>query len=342
MNRRAAVCVAAVALLATACASSSRNEPTAQPSDASSGGGPGALPTLAPDAKLTWKPAGAMPTPRTEVAVASLAGLLYVAGGFTADGKASAVVEAFHPGRNEWTSVPSLPTPLHHAGMAASGGVLYVIGGFTEDGKATDAVWKMPPGGQVWEPAAKLPTARGAFGVAVVEGRIHAVGGATAFNGGKDTGDHAIYDVSSAAWSKAASLPDPRDHLAAAAVGPSLVVLGGRKLTADRNSARVDIYDDDARRWRRGTDMPTARSGLGASEWQGRVFAAGGEDASKTYAQVEWLEVGTGRWHTAPALPAARHGLGVIGFDFGPLVIVGGGPRPGLSVTGQTDLLVAG
>lgn len=305
-------------------------------------GGTPVPPSLAPDAKLAWRAGAPMPTPRTEVTATVLAGLVFVAGGFLADGSVSDAVEALHPGRNEWSKVTPLPKPLHHTAIAATGGRLYVIGGYTADGKASKEVFSMPPGGTQWVPVASLPSARGALAAAVVEGRIHAVGGASSFRPGvqpKLSGEHVFYDVTDGVWKRAASLPEPRDHLGAAGVGQRLVVAGGRKLSLETNSARVDVYDIDAQRWRRGKDMPTARGGLAGAAWEGRGFFVGGEQPSGTFAQVEYYDPGTDNWFSGPSLPTPRHGLGVAGFEFGELVVIGGGPKPGLTVSGATEIL---
>jgi N-acetylneuraminic acid mutarotase len=334
--------VLTIAVLAAACGDNDQKggQVSAGPTPVPGAGTPLA-PSLAPDVKLIWKAGLPMPTPRSEIAATELANELWVAGGFTADGKPSAKVEAYHPGRNEWREAPSLPHPVHHAAMAATGGLLYVIGGFLADGKATDEVWKMPPGGSQWTKADKLPIARGALAAAVVEGQIHAVGGATCFGcqGAKLSPEHDVFIVTDAAWKRLSPLPDARDHLAAAGLGSQLIVAGGRKLSLETNTNRMDIYDTDLQKWRRGDPMATARGGIAAAAWSGRVFVVGGEQPKGTFPNVEYYDPRNRTWTAGPNLPTARHGLAAVGFDSGSLVVVGGGPRPGLSVTGATELL---
>jgi hypothetical protein len=66
---------------------------------------------------------------RQEVGVAALDGLVYVIGGITADRRASAAVERFHPSTGRWERVADLPRSLHHVGAASLTGRLYSIGG---------------------------------------------------------------------------------------------------------------------------------------------------------------------------------------------------------------------
>jgi hypothetical protein len=68
------------------------------------------------------------------------------------------------------------------------------------------------------------------------------------------------------------------------------------------------------------------------------VVVVGGEEPGGTIAEVEVFDQGTGSWTDLPPLPAPRHGLGAAFVD-ATLVVVGGGPTPGLSVSGTTQLL---
>ena len=73
-----------------------------------------------------------MPTPRAEVAVAELDGLLYVVGGFDQVGAPTATVEVYDPATDTRMAAAPLPRPRHHAAAAGLGGRLYVIGGFEQ------------------------------------------------------------------------------------------------------------------------------------------------------------------------------------------------------------------
>jgi N-acetylneuraminic acid mutarotase len=283
---------------------------------------------------------------RTEVAAASLAGKIYVAGGLTADRKASRVVEVYDPDSNSWSSSVSLPVALHHLGLVSVGSRLYVIGGYLDDGLASRHVWTWTVGDDRWQAEPDMPTARGALAVAAHEHddgpRLHAVGGATRFGpGAKLTGAHEVYDPTRRRWTKQPDLPDARDHLAAAAIGWKIYVIGGRELSVQRNQARVDVFDAKFKTWRRAPDMPTARGGLAAAAAGGRLYVFGGEQRSGTFAQAQMFDARRGRWSELEPLPTARHGLGaaVLGDR---IYIVGGGPAPGLSVSGTNEILRIG
>jgi hypothetical protein len=64
----------------------------------------------------------------------------------------------------------------------------------------------------------------------------------------------------------------------------------------------------------------------------------GGEEPGGTIASVFAYDPGARRWQRLPDLPTPRHGLAVVGI--GPRVyVIGGGPRPGLFVSGANESL---
>ena len=334
--RRAAVALLVVAL--SSC-TSERGSDTAEE------------PTPTVDDRYRWGTAETMPTARTEVAVASLDTEIFVAGGFTADGDATDVVEVFDAAEGTWDQAPRLPEPLHHTGLVTHEGSLYLVGGYRADGRPSARVWSLvpfvtPPGGRPqageWRREPDLPTARGALAVAVVDGRIHAVGGASSFGGrSRLAAAHEAFDPARRTWERLDDLPDARDHLAAAGADGKLYVVGGRKLSLESNSSRVDVFDASSQRWSRGPDMPTARGGLAAAAVGGRIFVFGGEQPQGTFGAAEIYDAETKTWSRAPDMPVPRHGLGATVLAES-VYLVGGGPEPGLSVSGANEVLEIG
>ncbi len=86
--------------------------------------------TATPDAHASGA-AAELPEPRTEVGGTAWRGLVAVAGGFTADGGASARFDLYDPQANRWVPGPPLPVALHHLAMATLGDRVYVAGGYT-------------------------------------------------------------------------------------------------------------------------------------------------------------------------------------------------------------------
>ena len=98
---------------------------------------------------LEWKRGAPLPVPRSEVAAATLGGELVVVGGFLADGRSSARVDAYSPVRDRWRRLPSLPVAVNHAMAASDGKRLYVVGGYGAPTRAyvlSGRRWRRLPG----------------------------------------------------------------------------------------------------------------------------------------------------------------------------------------------------
>jgi len=84
--------------------------------------------------------------------------------------------------------------------------------------------------------------------------------------------------------------------------------------------------------------VPPRGWGRGAAAVGGDIVSVGSEAPEGTSAAVYALDVATGTWRSLPDLPTPRHGLGVVAFGRRVLAI-GGGPQPGLTVTGANESL---
>jgi N-acetylneuraminic acid mutarotase len=318
-----------------------------------SGNGASPSATSAPQSGYTWQSSSGLPTPRTEVAVASIETQVFVVGGFTADGRASGAVEMFDASEGEWTegAFPPLPDPLHHTAVVATSGQLYVFGGYRSDGSPSSRVWALTPhrvpvggtpGPGAWERRPDMPTARGAHAAVLVDGVVHVIGGASRFGGQTSlVRAHEAYDLKRRAWTMLPELPDPRDHVAAASIGDELFVAGGRELSAARNTGRLDVFDTKTKTWTRGPDMPTPRGGIAAATLDGRLFVFGGEEPAGTFDETEIYEPRARVWRTGPPMPTARHGLGAATTGDDSIAVVAGGPEPGLTVSDVIEFLAS-
>jgi Kelch motif len=84
--------------------------------------------------------------------------------------------------------------------------------------------------------------------------------------------------------------------------------------------------------------LPEARGGTGAAVVSGRLVSVGGEEPAGTIASVFAYSPAARRWRRLPDLPTPRHGLGVVAHG-GRVYVVGGGPEPGLTVSGAVESL---
>jgi N-acetylneuraminic acid mutarotase len=279
----------------------------------------------------TWTVLAPMPTPRQEVAVAAVDGLVYVIGGFGRSGQPAATVEVYDPATNQWELRAPLPAATHHPAAAVVNGRLFVIGGYTGgavSGNAVETVYEYEPARNAWATRAPLPTPRGALTAVVLSGRIHALGG----SGDGNTGAHEVYDVASNRWSSANPMPTPRDHLTAVAYQGRVWAIGGRTSFMGTQFPNVEIYDPTTNSWQTGTPLPTGRGGLAAAVMGDRIFVFGGEAPFRIFNATEMYEPAGNRWISKAPMPTPRHGIGaaVIGER---IYLPGGGHEPGLAAS---------
>jgi N-acetylneuraminic acid mutarotase len=84
--------------------------------------------------------------------------------------------------------------------------------------------------------------------------------------------------------------------------------------------------------------MPTARGGVAGAVFDGLFVVAGGEQLSGTFTEVEAFDPVANHWLSLPSLPTPRHGLAAAAVG-NTLYIIGGGKKPGLSVSGSNEAL---
>src|SRR5206468_3065190 len=75
-------------------------------------------------------------------------------------------------------------------------------------------------------------------------------------------------------WRREAPVPQARGGTGAAAVGKTIVSVGGEAPSGTLRA--VYAYDTVRRRWSRLADLPTPRHGLGVAALGGRVYVIGG------------------------------------------------------------------
>jgi hypothetical protein len=273
-----------------------------------------------------WKRGAPLPVPRSEVAAATVGKELVIIGGFLADGRSSARVDAYSPARNRWLRLPDLPVAVNHAMAASDGRRLYVVGGYGAPRQA------LVLSGRRWRRLPKLPEPRAAAGAAIVGRTLYVVGGVTEGGLARST---LAFDRRRLRWRRI-SAPKPREHLGVSALGGRVYAVAGRE--AGTNFDDVQAYVPGSRRWLSLPPVPQPRGGTDSAAVGRLLVSAGSESAAGTSAAVYAFDVRTRRWRRLPDLPTPRHGLGVLGYG-GRVYVIGGGPTPGVSVSGANEYL---
>ena len=297
----------------------------------------------APPATTTTAPAvprstaAPLPVDRTEVAGALWEGRVAVVGGLTADGGANDRLDLYDPATDRWTAGPALPVAVHHAGVAALDGRLWVVGGYTNppggQWRVLADVWSLGPGERRWRREEPLPAPRGALALVAAGGGLVAVGGA----GDQGATGRVETLAPGAGWTRGPDLREAREHLAAAVVDDRVYAIGGRRGGLAGNLRGVESWRRGEDAWRDEPSLGHGRGGIAAATTAGgRACVAGGEEDAGTIASVECLA--DRAWSVAASLAQPRHGLAVVAVG-DRLHVVGGGPRPGLTVSGAHEVL---
>jgi len=257
-----------------------------------------------------WRHHAPLPLPRTEVTATAFGGEIAVAGGFLAGGSSSREVDLYAPSTDTWRRAPDLPAGVNHAASAVARGRLYVLGGYGAERSGfalAGGRWQTLrlPAARKAAGAAALrgtvyvagaagslarrmlaydtrrrrwsslpgPTPRQHLAVTAARGRVYAIAGRIS---GLDTNMALVesWAPGERRWRREAPVPEPRGGTGAAAVGGTIVSVGGEAPSG--TLAHVYGYDVGTRRWRRLADLPTPRHGLGVAALGDRVYVIGG------------------------------------------------------------------
>ncbi len=267
-----------------------------------------------------WRSLPDAPTPRLMMAWTVLDDKIWIAGGMS-HGEMLQIVQSYDPQTRAWQAQPPLPVPLHHATAATYRGEMVVIGGASDElANASNKVYALRGGS--WVELPSLTHARAAAAAAVVGDKLVVVGGQ---NEKQLVPQSEVFDGQS--WKDAADLPTPREHLAAVSNGSYVYTVGGRFLSADKNSAAFERFDPQSGQWTKLVDMPTPRGSYGATFIDGRIVALGGEEPTQVLATAEMYDIAEAEWISLPPLPTARHGE-VVASVGNTVYCIGGADRP--------------
>ena len=279
--------------------------------------------------------AAELPQPRTEVAGTVWEGRIVVVGGLDPRGDASDRTDIYDPDTEAWTPGPNLPVALHHTAVATLDDRVYVVGGYSigPGGWVPEAaVWSLGPGEEGWQPEPDLATPRGALAVASTGDRLVAVGGVGP--GGQFLTSTEVLEEGEQAWRPGPDLAEPREHLAATAVGDEVYAIAGRTGGFATNKSSVEVLRFGE--WEEAPPLNFSRGGIGATTVGQIPCVAGGEEPQGTIATIECLLDGS--WEVVEELEVARHGLLVVALNR-VLHVIGGGPQPGLTVSGVHEVI---
>ncbi|MFB9993280.1 NPCBM/NEW2 domain-containing protein [Deinococcus oregonensis] len=255
----------------------------------------------------------------SEAQGAAVNGKLYIFGGFDNNLQTNPKVQVYDSAANSWSAVRDMPEQITHGAVAVDGQTVYIVGGFVgpHPGPQTAHVWKYNVATDTWSAGPNLPGARGAGAAVKLDRTLHFFGGTE-----RDLADRNIYKRDSpehwvlqldggTAWTVAAPLPNPRNHLAGAVLNGKIYALGGQHLGDEEagNQSAVHLYDPASNTWTARASLPLPEGHINASTviWNGRIVVVSGvTQQSAEVANVSEYDPAANTWTALTSLPAPR------------------------------------
>ena len=229
---------------------------------------------------------------------------IVLAGGLTATGTTDGVL-SIRLETGTATTVGHLKAPVHDAGGALIGGVPAVVGG--GDAVAGTTVQSLLDGTVTL--LGNLPTARADLAVVDLGGVAYVVGGGTPSHP-----DAAVLATSDGVtFSEVARLSVPVRYPAVAAVGGSIIVVGGSDGTKDR--AEIQAIDPATGTAAVIGHLPDALSHAAAVVVGGRLLVAGGRVRGKAVDQIWEINPDSGSATEVGRLPRVVSDAAAVGVD---------------------------
>jgi N-acetylneuraminic acid mutarotase len=299
-------------------------------------------PNPPPSSTLNWIAKADAPVKLSEGMGATVGGQVYVFGGYDTtlpSRQATARVSRYDPATNTWSRMADMPQRLTHLGHASDDRYVYLAGGYRTNANgnqtfAVDTVYQYDTQTNTWANLPSLPAARGAGALALVGRELHYYGGVSIDR--VDRSDHYVLNIDnpSAGWSKKASLPASKNHLASVTLNGKIYAIGGQIGIDDttHNQSSVYAYDSATDHWTAVAPMPNVRSHIGGSTFvrDGRIWVAGGISVNGTVlGDVIQYDPATNHWTTVGTLPAPRHSA--VAVPLGDKILLTGGYLHGLA-----------
>ncbi|KAG7257045.1 hypothetical protein CRUP_005425 [Coryphaenoides rupestris] len=229
-----------------------------------------------------WRPAAPMVHRRGNVAVGTLDGKVYAAGG--EDGvRCYGNVERYDPHTAVWSvEIAPLSRPRSGVCLQALDGHLYAVGGW--DGvTACSTVERYDPKTNTWSRQPSMRRRRSGAAAAVLQGHLYVVGGT---DGDTVLSSVERYDPADGSWSLCPPMRTPRQGAACAVFRGQLYVAGGADELRLELSA-VERFDPEALRWSPVKRMTAKRNNVSLVVFNGALLAAGGSDGITTLKTIE-------------------------------------------------------
>ncbi len=285
---------------------------------------------------LAWQPVAPLPLARWGAASVTLQdGRVLVLGGTTTTTSAGAVarVEIFDPANGAWQTAAPLGVPRAYpvAILLTDGRVLVTGGSDHQVPLASAEIYD--PATNSWSITGSMSVGRTDFaGVRLPDGRVLVAGGGTTTSSGPATNTAEIYDPSSGAWQRVASMHTRRAYLTLTALGDGRVLAAGGLSgypSQGAASATAEIYDPASNSWTVTAPLVGAVYSQTANLLpDGSVLLAGGWNSPAQSAgalpMVQLFDPRSGIWTSGPPMLEGRAYARTVTLLDGRVVVAGG------------------
>jgi N-acetylneuraminic acid mutarotase len=165
---------------------------------------------------------GRLPTTRSDLSAVTVAGRVYVLGGYDGQAPLGPVLQTIDGRR--FTVVGELPVPFRYAAVAAIGGTIYTFGGELASGLDSDAIQAIDTGSGRARVIAHLHRSLSHASAVALHGRIYVLGGSSRES---PTDEILSFNPSTKRLRSAGHLPFAVTHAAATGIDGVGYLIGG-------------------------------------------------------------------------------------------------------------------
>ncbi|WP_373493885.1 LamG-like jellyroll fold domain-containing protein, partial [Aquiflexum sp.] len=254
-------------------------------------------------------------------------------------------IDVYNYNQDTWKAIENIaPFEFNHFQAITYKGYIWVIGAFQTnnfpDEIPASHIWLFDPVNEqyIQGPEIPLERRRGSAGLVLHNDKFYIVGGNKLGHKGEYVPYFDEFDPATGIWTILEDAPRPRDHFSAVLIGEKIYVASGRLSggfggTFGPVIKEVDVFDFVTQEWSTlpsALDIPTARAGAIAANFENKLLIAGGEVPDNTEALdiTELYDPEIGTWTTGNPLNFRRHGTQGIVSGKG-LFVAGGSPNRG-------------
>ncbi|CAG0879520.1 unnamed protein product, partial [Darwinula stevensoni] len=239
--------------------------------------------------------------------VVSGSNILYLAGGESPDGRASAGMWKYDPVFDGWMQLADMNVPRSELGLVMVDGMVYAVGGW-EGSTRLETAECYDPATNTWSFIAPMKLAVTSPAVVSHNGYLYVAGGAVLEDGdGIDKVQR--YDPKTNTWTELAQMLIPRSGAVACVLQQKIYVIGGWHASTE-NTNKVECYDIKSNRWEFRAPMIEHRYRPGVAVLNDKVYVLGGEEGWDSYHDtIECYDPVSNTWGMVSDMPSSRSWL---------------------------------